>query len=75
MLQRKITVPLKRYAHPDYLRDLCNRIEKCYFSEDRDWRCIEDIFNAEIKAMEQREPKPAAVAPPERSQFTGRRRA
>lgn len=63
MLNRKIAVPLKRYAHPEYLRDLCNRIERCYFSEDRDWRCIEDIFKADIKAMEQRTPKPAAAEP------------
>jgi hypothetical protein len=61
MLKRKITVPLKRYAHPDYLRDLCNRVEQCYFSHDRDWSCIEAIFNLDIKAMEQREPRPPAA--------------
>jgi hypothetical protein len=59
---RKIQVPLNRYAHPEYLRDLCNRVERCYFSEDRDWRCIETIFNQSIKAMEAREPKPAPAA-------------
>jgi hypothetical protein len=64
MLKRKIQVPLKRYAHPEYLRDLCNRIEACYFSPDRDWSCIEAIFAADIKAMEQREPKVAPPVPP-----------
>jgi hypothetical protein len=63
MLNRKIAVPLKRYAHPEYLRDLCNRIEQCYFSADRDWSCIEAIFNADIKKMGQRAPKAAAAAP------------
>jgi hypothetical protein len=58
MHKRKIIVPQKRYAHPDYLRELCNRIERCYFSEDRDWSCIEAIFKTDIKAMEQRAPKP-----------------
>ena len=86
---RKISVPLTRYAHPEYLRDLCNRIEACYFSADRDWSCIEAIFNADIKRMKEREPKaPAAAAldaaiivrgkpvhgtAPARSQSTGRR--
>jgi hypothetical protein len=62
MNKRLIVVPQKRYAHPDYLRQLSNRIEQCYFSPDRDWRCIEDIFRAEIKAMEQRTPKPVPAA-------------
>lgn len=67
---RKIQVPLKRYAAPEYLRDLCNRIERCYFSHDRDWSCIEAIFLADIKAMEAREPKalptPAIKRPPKK---------
>jgi hypothetical protein len=57
---RKIQVPLTRYAHPEYLRDLCNRIEACYFSDDRDWSCIEAIFRADVKRMEKREPKAPA---------------
>lgn len=66
MQGRKIAVPLKRYAHPDHLRNLRDRIEACYFSHDRDWSCIEDIFNADIKAMEQREPKVPPAAQPKR---------
>jgi hypothetical protein len=58
---RKIQVPLTRYAHPEYLRDLCNRIEACYFSDDRDWSCIEAIFKADLKRMEEREPRPPAA--------------
>ena len=64
MHTRKIAVPLKRYAHPDYLRGLCSRIEACYFSHDRDWSCLEAIFNAEIKAMEQRAPKAGGQSKP-----------
>jgi hypothetical protein len=58
---RKIQVPLTRYAHPEYLRELCNRIEACYFSDDRDWSCIEAIFKADVKRMEEREPRPPAA--------------
>ena len=54
---RKIQVPLTRYAHPEFLRDLRDRVEACYFSGDRDWSCIEAIFNIDIKKMEEREPK------------------
>jgi hypothetical protein len=64
---RKVQVPLKRYASPEYLRELCLNVEKCYFSEDRDWRCIEAIFDVEIKKMEAREPRPpAAKLPPKK---------
>jgi hypothetical protein len=64
---RKIQVPLKRYAAPEYLRELCLNVEKCYFSEDRDWRCIEAIFDVEIKKMQEREPRPPAAAPGSRT--------
>lgn len=59
---RKIQVPLTRYAHPEYLRELRDRIEACYFSDDRDWSCIEAVFNIDIKRMEEREPKAPAAA-------------
>lgn len=54
---RKIQVPLKRYASPEYLRELCNRVESVYFSKDRDWRHIEAVFKFAIREMEQREPR------------------
>lgn len=69
---RKVQVPLTRYASPEFLRDLRDRVEQCYFSGDRDWSCIEAIFNIDIKRMEEREPRPPAPARV-RSQFTGRR--
>jgi hypothetical protein len=59
---RKIQIPLSRYAHPEYLRELCNRVEQCYFSHDRDWSCIQAVFDVEIKAMLEREPRPPAEA-------------